>query len=248
MPGVEDIPDQTKFFNKATGQEINPVLFDDKAGTRYVLTESGVQKDVDLGKRIGTQLRSLGYVDPESKGGAWTTKSGKSSGPGFGVEGMYSQIGQRLAQDAGITDVKDLGVRTTDGVDEDGNAIKTNEFYNKRTGQAISSTLGGWGEGPGITYANLQVGADGKPIISTYGEDTTSGIVKFADLAASLLASVPGPWQAPAQVYVAARGAMEGDIRGVAKLILPAPLSAAVDLVYNLCLRLLRSNCCQLNN
>ena len=134
---------QTKFFNRTTGQEINPVLFDDKAGTRYVLTESGIQKDVDLGKRIGTQIAALGYLDPTSSGGAWTTQSGSSSGPGFGVEGMFAQLGQRLAQDAGLTDINDLGVRTVDGVDEDGNAVKVNEFYNKATGQAISSSLGG---------------------------------------------------------------------------------------------------------
>ena len=32
------------------------------------------------------------YVDPNSTGGSWGTKSGKSSGPGFGPEEMLRQL------------------------------------------------------------------------------------------------------------------------------------------------------------
>lgn len=53
--------------------------------------------------------------------------------------------------------------------------------------------------------------------------------LQFLDMAASALAWVPGPWQIPAQIYVATRGAMEGDFSGVVKAIAPPVVSAAYD-------------------
>ncbi len=123
----------------------------------------------------GTTNPFLQYIDPESKGGAWSTKAGKSSGAGFGFEGMLDQIGQRLSG-KGITaeNIGQLGVRTLDEKDEEGNPIQ--EVYDKTTGKTVSSgqsvDLGGWGEGPGMTYASLTFDEKGKPKISTYGEDT----------------------------------------------------------------------------
>ena len=118
----------------------------------------------------------LQYLDPNSKGGAWTSKSGKSSGAGFGFEGMLDQINQRITERAGLQNINDLGVRPVKTVDEDGNEYTTKEFYNKKTGQVINQgdyvDLGGWGQGPGMTYATLSIDESGKPKILTTGEDT----------------------------------------------------------------------------
>ena len=182
----------------------------------------------------------LQYLDPNSKGGAWTTKSGKSSGAGFGFEGMLDQINQRITERVGVEDINQLGLRTIDKpkeftlrpryetyedpygggtlpvgpqlgwdyitteTDSDGNTyltatpvsfddvtaiytdengqtrgtvpVSVTEVYNKATGQSIregaSIDLGGWGQGPGVTYANLTFDESGKPKILTTGEDT----------------------------------------------------------------------------
>ncbi len=171
----------------------------------------------------------LRYIDPQSKGGAWSTKAGKSSGAGFGFEGMLDQIGQRLSG-KGITaeNIGQLAVREVDGspltkqvqkfYEDDGKYSykvlsgegddqrwvdlapeqlqkvrtelgpendlvsyidlpqKVQEVYDKTTGKTVSSgqsvDLGGWGEGPGMTYGSLTFDEKGKPKISTYGEDT----------------------------------------------------------------------------
>ena len=183
-----------------------------------------------LQTRGGTVNPFLQYIDPESKGGAWTDKKGKSSGAGFGFEGMLDQIGQRLSG-KGITaeNIGQLAVREVDGppltkqvqkfYDEDdgkysykvllaegddqrwvdlapeqlqkvrteqgpeGDSVsyidlpqKVQEVYDKATGKTVSSgqsvDLGGWGQGPGMTYGSLTFDEKGKPKISTYGEDT----------------------------------------------------------------------------
>jgi len=182
-----------------------------------------------LQTRGGTVNPFLQYIDPESKGGAWTDKKGKSSGAGFGFEGMLDQIGQRLSG-KGITaeNIGQLAVREIDGspltkqvqkfYEDDGKYSykvlsgegddqrwveltpeqlqkvrteqgpegdsvsyidlpqKVQEVYDKATGKTVSSgqsvDLGGWGEGPGMTYGSLTFDEKGKPKISTYGEDT----------------------------------------------------------------------------
>lgn len=182
-----------------------------------------------LQTRGGTVNPFLQYIDPESKGGAWTDKKGKSSGAGFGFEGMLDQIGQRLSG-KGVTaeNIGQLAVREVDGppltkqvqkfyeddgkysykvlsgegddqrwVDlapeqlqkvrteqgPEGDSVlyidlpqKVQEVYDKATGKTVSSgqfvDLGGWGEGPGMTYGSLTFDEKGKPKISTYGEDT----------------------------------------------------------------------------
>jgi len=229
-------PDETKYYNKATGKEIDPVLFDDKAGTRFLITDKGVVKEFDASKRVGVQLGA--YLDPNSSGGAWTTQSGKSSGPGFGPEGMMNQIAQRLVSATGITDINQLGFREVDapvtlavgdpygdgqlyrlsGTGEDSHWVpltaaetgqvrkvndgeggvrleidsteKRSETYNKETGQKIRDgntiDLGGWGEGPGMTYAYV-TDKDGKPYITTYGEDTTDPFIKMVAKAGPIL-------------------------------------------------------------
>lgn len=171
----------------------------------------------------------LRYIDPQSKGGAWSTKAGKSSGAGFGFEGMLDQIGQRLSG-KGITaeNIGQLAVREVDGppltkqvqkfYEDDGKYSykvlsgegddqrwvdlapeqlqkvrtelgpendlvsyidlpqKVQEVYDKTTGKTVSSgqfvDLGGWGEGPGMTYGSLTFDEKGKPKITTYGKDT----------------------------------------------------------------------------
>lgn len=194
VPGTPDI---TKYYNKATGKEINSVLLDDKAGTKYVLTEQGIQKQFDPTQKLAVELSS--YVDPSSSGGAWGTKAGKSSGPGFGPEEMMRQIAQRLQNATGVSDINDLGdlgVRKLEGLVEQISGggdyptettylnPKTNqltyspyEIYNKKTGQKIRDgsyiDLGSWGEGPGVTYASMTFDANGKPKIYTYGEDSS---------------------------------------------------------------------------
>lgn len=191
----KDYTEQTKYYNKATGQEIDPVLFDDKVGTKYILTDQGIQKQFDPLTRFAAQLTA--YVDPSSTGGAWGTKGGKKSPPGFGPEGMMRQIASRVQSNTGVSDINDLGVRKVEGLVEQTSGggdyptdttylnPKTNqityspyEIYNKKTGQKIRDgsyiDLGGWGEGPGITYASMTFDANGKPKISTYGEDTNT--------------------------------------------------------------------------
>lgn len=245
VPGT---PDVTKYYNKATGKEIDPILFDDKAGTKYVLTEQGVQKQFDPTARLAVQLRS--YVDPSSTGGAWGTKGGKKSPPGFGPEGMMRQIAQRVQNNTGVSDINDLELATKDipvndvhvmpmyyegGVPvygklvngylqqltpEELRNVKTKSVYdsdtgsyfeqrtvdttqqqtgifNKKTGQKIRDDnyidLGGWGEGPGITYASMTFDANGKPKISTYGEDTNT-LSQFQPIM-TLASIIPSPIQ-----------------------------------------------------
>lgn len=177
-------------YNKATGKEIDPILFDDKAGTKYVLTEQGIQKQFDPTARFAVQLRS--YVDPSSTGGAWGTKGGKKSPPGFGPEGMMRQIASRVQGATGVSDINDLGIRSG-GADEE----NPYEIYNKKTGQKIRDgsyiDLGGWGEGPGITYASMTFDANGKPKISTYGEDTNT-LSQFQPIM-TLASIIPSPIQ-----------------------------------------------------
>ena len=104
-------PDVTKYYNKNTGQEItNRVLLDDKAGTKYTLTDQGLQKDFDPIQKLAVQLRP--YVDPSSTGGAWGTKAGGDSPPGFGPEGMMRQIAQRFINATGVSDINDLELKT----------------------------------------------------------------------------------------------------------------------------------------
>lgn len=211
VPGT---PDVTKYYNKATGKEIDPALFDDKAGTKYVLTEQGIQKQSDPNARLAAQLRS--YVDPSSTGGAWGTKGGKKSPPGFGPEGMMRQIASRVQGATGVSDINDLGVRKLEGLVEQTSGggdyptettylnPKTNqityspyEIYNKKTGQKIRDgsyiDLGGWGEGPGITYASMTFDDKGKPKISTYGEDTNT-LSQFQPIM-TLASIIPSPIQ-----------------------------------------------------
>ena len=188
-------------------------------------------------ERLADQLR--GYIDPNSSGGAWTTKSGKSSGAGFGTEGMLQQIATRLIERTGIQDLNDLGQRTVNvttnapvyafgtdqgnvlkvvtgvnangdtefrdlsadetqklnfGTDYEGNLIYTlpitnqvQQTYNKKTGEEVTVDLGGWGQGPGVTYASLNFDASGKPVISTFGEDSTNGFIKMLAQAGPVL-------------------------------------------------------------
>lgn len=189
-------------------------------------------------ERLADQLR--GYIDPNSSGGAWTTKSGKSSGPGFGTEGMIEQIATRLIERTGIQDLNDLGQRTVNvttnapvyafgtdqgnvlkvvtgtdpdgylltreltadetqrlnvGTDQEGSPVyslpitnQVQQTYNKKTGEELKTVdLGGWGQGPGITYASLNFDASGKPVISTFGEDTTDAFVTMLAKAGPVL-------------------------------------------------------------
>jgi hypothetical protein len=214
---VPEIPETIKVIDTKTGKEIDPVLFDDKAGTKYVLTAQGIQKQFDPTKRLSAQLAP--YVDPSSSGGAWGTEAGGSSGPGFGPEGMMRQIAQRLQNATGVSDINQLGFRNAPVVkqvryddsgrpyyeeptydeygnyagvvsrmltDDEKNKVKNGtiqldavapEIYNKQTGQKILDgsyiDLGGWGEGPGVTYASLNFDANGKPKVSTYGSDSS---------------------------------------------------------------------------
>jgi hypothetical protein len=229
--------ERTRYFNKATGKEIDPILFDDKAGTKYVLTEQGIQKQSDPNARLAAQLRS--YVDPSSTGGAWGTKGGKKSPPGFGPEGMMRQIASRVQGATGVSDINQLGFRNVPVVkqvryddvgrpyyeepatdeygnysgvvsriltDDEKNKVKNGtiqlditapEIYNKATGQKIRDgnyiDLGGWGEGPGMTYASMTFDDKGKPKISTYGEDTNT-LSQFQPLM-TLASIIPSPIQ-----------------------------------------------------
>ena len=170
VPGT---PDVTKYFNKATGKEINPVLLDDKAGTKYVLAEQGIQKQFDPVAKVAAQL--VPYIDKSSTGGAWSTQSGKSSGPGFGTEGFLKKMAENFYNQTGLTDLSKLGVRTTTEYDyESGTPYNATTYYNKDTGKAVkfNGTLGGYGEGPGWTHTRLSFEGD-KPVIKTTGEDTS---------------------------------------------------------------------------
>ena len=53
--------------------------------------------------------------------------------------------------------------------------------------------------------------------------------LQMLDMAASMLSWVPGPWQIPAQIYTATRGAMAGDISGIIKAVAPPIVSTAYD-------------------
>ena len=183
---------------------------------------------------VGNQVRS--FIDPNSSGGSWTKESGLDSGPGFGVQGMLDQLGQRIVEKTGVTDLNNLQLKyvdkpvtetiyafagddgtqyrrlvpdpatgestyqalTPDEIsrlrterDVDGNTttlldstVKQGQVYDKSTGKLVSDSesinLGDWGQGPGITYGSINFDENGKPIVSTSGEDTTAGIVKAA--------------------------------------------------------------------
>lgn len=267
-------PDVTKYYNKNTGQEItNRVLLDDKAGTKYTLTDQGLQKDVDPIQKLAVQLRP--YVDPSSTGGAWGTKAGRDSSPGFGPEGMMRQIAQRFINATGVYDINDLELKTVNQpreiivisdsfgnfyipktgkylTDKEKETIKTFQnssgdglietvytaevtlpaqgIYNKKTGQLLaeenlnssnllaygggkpSISLGGWGEGPGLTYGSITFGDNGKPKIYTSGEDTNT----LSDLGPILaIASlVPSPIQPFAIAANALIALDQGDVLG----------------------------------
>ena len=67
----------------------------------------GAQKEVDPVTNVAAQL--AGIVDPSSTGGAWTTKPGKSSGPGFGPEGFLKKMAENFYNQTGLTDLNKLG-------------------------------------------------------------------------------------------------------------------------------------------
>ena len=108
--GARETVTVVKYFNKNTGQQINEVLLDDKAGTRFVISDQGMQRTFDPIQKIAFQIRP--YIDPTSTGGAWTTQSGRNSGPGFGPEGMIREIATRLVNQTGIQDISELAERT----------------------------------------------------------------------------------------------------------------------------------------
>lgn len=234
-------PERFVYRNKTTGAIVNPVIFADGAGTTIALQPNGSNGNYTLGMaknysqfdKLVSQLAE--YVDPNSTGGAWGTKAGRNSPPGFGPEGMLRQLAQRFINATGLTDLNKLGygkITTPDknqpvvrqpiydsdyevtgyqwvtptadfATDENGflvaggyrglspEEIKTIKdvgngrytadvvvgregYYNKDTGTNINfnGDLGGWGEGPGITHASLRIGENGKPVVSTHGEDT----------------------------------------------------------------------------
>lgn len=262
-------PDKTVYINKATGKEIDPLLFDDKAGTRYLITDQGIQKEFDPGAKLAAQSRA--FIDPKSFGGAWTTKSGASSGPGFGQEGMIQEIGQRIYERTGISDINNLALKTVDApltervyafttddgtqyakltgmgddavwtpltssekgklrseLDEEGNpaffvdsTVKQGQVYDKVTGKVLANNgelyLGDWGQGPGVTHLSISFDKDGKPVISTYGEDTTDPFVKMAAKAGPLvtIANVlSGGALTPLQLAVSGISAADAAYRG----------------------------------
>ena len=152
-------------------------------------------------KSVGSQAASL--IDPTSTGGAWGTEPGKSSGPGFGFEGMLNQIGQRIVERTGITDLSQLGARqvpvegyyrTVSGgeggdFEEYVPASTKTEFFDKATGQTLDwdGSLGGWGQGPGVTNAFVTSDPSGNIKIKTVGEDSTDPFVKAAAKAGPIL-------------------------------------------------------------
>jgi hypothetical protein len=80
------------------------VIFNDNWGTTAKLTGNSsnpIAFNIDYPTKLGKQLAAAGLIDPSSSGGAWTTH-------GFGFEGMLSQIGQRLYNQTGVTDINQL--------------------------------------------------------------------------------------------------------------------------------------------
>ena len=64
----------------------------------------------------------------------------------------------------------------------------------------------------------------GEPQIYKGASETDPGL-KLFDFAASMLAMVPGPWQLPANIYLATRGALEGDPSALIRIIAPPIVS-----------------------
>jgi hypothetical protein len=95
--------------------------------------------------------------------------------------------------------------------------------------------LGGKTGGPNRERMAQLYRAEGDQLIPVGDPKMYKGAVEqdmgltFLDMAASALAWVPGPWQIPAQIYVATRGAMQGDISGFVKMVAPPVVSAAYD-------------------
>ncbi|NDC95104.1 hypothetical protein EB077_07355, partial [bacterium] len=192
---------RTALINKTTGAEVNPVLFDDGYGTKFVVTPNGIEKQFVAAEKVAKQAASI--LDPNSTGGAWTTQAGKSSGPGFGTQGMLNQIGQRIVEITGITDLSQLGARqvpvegyyrTVSGgeggdVSEYVPASTKTEFFDKETGQTIDwdGSLGTWGQGPGTTYGNVTADAEGKLKVQTLGDDSTDPFIKAVAKAGPVL-------------------------------------------------------------
>ena len=60
---------------------------------------------------ISNLMRQLAEVVdlPNSSGGAWSTKSGKSSGPGYGPEGFLRVMAENFYNQTGLTDLNKLG-------------------------------------------------------------------------------------------------------------------------------------------
>ena len=104
---VGQLRKQGIFDANSAASKSGTVLFDDQAGTKYIVTENGIAKQFDPVTRVASQLVALGYIDPNSSGGAWTTQKG-----GFGAEGMVKQLASRLISQTGIQDINELVHRT----------------------------------------------------------------------------------------------------------------------------------------
>lgn len=135
--------------------------------------------------RVASQLSAI--IDPTSSGGAWTTLGGfRGNKPWWTPEIMLRDIASRLISQTGIQDLRELQQRTVDG------ELQT---YNTRTGQPVNVNLGGWSQGEGFTWANFSFDANGRPKISTYGEDS-SDLGSLLPIISIALMAVPGIGQA----------------------------------------------------
>jgi hypothetical protein len=132
--------------------------------------------DYDV-KNVAKQL--AGVIDPSSSGGAWSTQSGKSSGPGFGPEGFLEKMAENFVRQTGLGDINQLGERTStefvyDPESGTTSPVSQTTYFNKATGEPVnfSGSLGGYAQGPGFTATSLSFAGD-KPSLRTIGEDTS---------------------------------------------------------------------------
>lgn len=167
---------------------------------------------------LASQIGSV-FDKTSSSGGAWGTKG---EGIGFEYDQARSLLGKdptaaqqvlldmsRYLQQAGVTDLRQVGVRTVDvpetilvGDGENieriptGNTLKQQEFFNKKTGSsldAINETGGKFGEtytGKGATDYYMK--ADAKGNIQIYTKSRSTSDADMINAALMMASFVPG--------------------------------------------------------
>ena len=194
---------------------VSPNVLENGGKTSYINTLPERQEQRNNFSRVYTQL--AGIVNPNSTGGAWSTQSGKKSGPGLGPQEFLRRLTESFISKTGLTDLTYLGARNTYDADS---LSEVTEYYDTRNGNRLNFNgyLGEWGEGPGVTSARISGGGQNASL-TTYGEDSTSSWIAPVLAIASF---VPGlqPFAIGVNIGLALdRGDVLGAVASVAGLV-----------------------------